>query len=83
MRVICHRFEGNLSHLIWQVEGDLSQFCCSLPCILRLLIVFLAVTGSETKIEGNLSQYMRAVCHSKMSAVCHTRFSPLPVSHMT
>ncbi len=44
-------------HLIWKVEGDLSQFCCSLPGILRLLIVFLAVTGSGARIEGNLSPY--------------------------
>ncbi|ESD37776.1 hypothetical protein HMPREF1604_03625 [Escherichia coli 908519] len=40
MRVICHRFKGGSSHLIWKVEGDLSQFCCSLPGILRLLMVF-------------------------------------------
>ncbi|HBZ0985796.1 TPA: hypothetical protein MJC95_27655, partial [Klebsiella pneumoniae] len=57
LSVICHRFEGGSSHLIWKVEGDLSQFCCSLPCILRLLIVFLAVTGSGARIEGNLSPY--------------------------
>lgn len=42
----------------------MSQFCCSIPGSLRLLIVFLAVTGSETKFEGNLSQYMRADCHT-------------------
>ncbi|AWQ45761.1 TPA: hypothetical protein MIR18_28290 [Klebsiella pneumoniae] len=57
MRAICHRFKGGSSHLIWKVEGDLSQFCCSLPGILRLLIVFLAVTGSGARIEGNLSLY--------------------------
>ena len=43
--------------MIWQFEGDLSQFCCSLPGILRLLIVLLAVTGSEATFEGNLSPY--------------------------
>ncbi|RXA19557.1 hypothetical protein EQ817_23185 [Escherichia coli] len=64
MRVICHRFKGDSSHLIWKVESDLSQFCCSLPGILRLLIVFLAVTGSGARIEGYLSPYPE------------TRFSP-------
>ncbi|MDU3756549.1 MAG: hypothetical protein E7G34_24180 [Klebsiella pneumoniae] len=37
---ICDKFEGGSSHLIWQVEGDLSQFRCSLPGSLRLSIVF-------------------------------------------
>lgn len=50
--------------LIRQVEGDLSQFCGSPPWQPARINTFLAVTGSETKFEGNLSQYMRAVCRS-------------------
>ncbi|RWU16198.1 hypothetical protein EKL43_26065 [Salmonella enterica subsp. enterica serovar Typhimurium] len=48
MRVICHRFKGGSSHLIWKVEGYLSQ---------KGRLFEGGSSHLIWKVEGDLSQF--------------------------